>query len=120
MDTTSKPLSSTFSQYSKDSKTPVVKNGRFNPQALKQVSTGSILGLVGGMAVSMFSKPLALLIGLLVFGTQFLESRGIHLVPYSRLQGYFKNVDIRSAVQDNVAFKMSFGFTFALAAFAKF
>lgn len=91
------------------------------------------------MAVSVFSKPLALLIGLLVIGAQVchdyilsplvlnkltddkvLESKGIHLVPYSRLQRYFKNTDIKSAVQDNVAFKLSFGLTFALAAFAEF
>jgi hypothetical protein len=29
-------------------------------------------------------------------------------------------VDVRSAVQNNVAFKLSFGATFALAAFARF
>ncbi|KAF2430355.1 hypothetical protein EJ08DRAFT_734143 [Tothia fuscella] len=123
MDTLQKPLGggSSFSQYKSDSKTPVVKDGRMNPNAVKQISSGSILGLVGGVAVSMFSKPLALLIGLLVFGVQFLESKaGVHLIPYQKLQGVFKNIDVKSAVQDNVAFKMSFGITFALAAFAKF
>lgn len=49
-----------------------------------------------------------------------MESRGIHIIPYNRLQQYFTAVDLRSAVMDNVAFKLSFGATFALAAFAQF
>ena len=31
---------------------------------------GSFVGLIGGLAVSVFSKPLAVVIGLLVFGIQ--------------------------------------------------
>lgn len=77
-------------------------------------------GLVAGLGISVFSKSLALLIGLLVVGVQTAESYGIHLIPYQRLQGYVKGVDLRSAVQDNVAFKISFGTMFALSAFAEF
>ena len=51
---------------------------------------------------------------------QFLERSGIHLIPYSFLQRRFKQTNVRSLVQDNVAFKLSFGATFALAAFAEF
>lgn len=51
-------------------------------------------------------------------GTQVAESRGIHLVPYGRLQKYFTSVDLRSLFQDNVALKLSFGATFALTGFA--
>lgn len=47
------------------------------------------------------------------------EYYGIHLVPYNRLQRYVKGIDLRSAVQDNVALKLSFGATFALAGFAQ-
>ena len=72
------------------------------------------------MGVSLFSKPLALLIGLLVVGLQTAESYGIHLVPYQRMQRYVKGVDLRSFVQDNVALKLSFGTMFALSAFASF
>jgi hypothetical protein len=54
----------------RDAKTPIIKNGRLNEKALRQISAGSILGLVGGVMVSFFSKPLALLIGLLVLGVQ--------------------------------------------------
>lgn len=54
------------------------------------------------------------------FYPQFLESRGIHIIPYNRIQKYAKNIDVRSALQDNVAFKLTFGVTFTLAAFAEF
>ena len=77
-------------------------------------------GLVAGLGLSVFSKPLVLIIGLLVAGVQTAESYGIHIIPYRQLQGYVKGVDLRSAVQDNVAFKISFGAMFALSAFAEF
>lgn len=51
---------------------------------------------------------------------QFLESRGIHIIPYKRIQKAFKSINVRSTLQDNVAFKLAFGTTFALAAFAEF
>ncbi|KAF2811138.1 uncharacterized protein BDZ99DRAFT_462413 [Mytilinidion resinicola] len=121
MDASPTPLADTFRNFpARDSQTPVVQKGSFNPQALKQVSAGSIFGLLGGLAISVFSKPLALIIGLLVFGVQFIESRGIHIIPYERIQRNFKTTNVRSLIQDNVAFKLSFGATFALAAFAKF
>lgn len=77
-------------------------------------------GLLAGLGVSVFSKPLALLIGIVVVGVQTAESYGIRLVPYGRLQRYFGKIDLRSAVQDNVGFKLSFGAMFALSAFAEF
>jgi uncharacterized membrane protein (Fun14 family) len=79
------------------------------------------IGLVAGLGLSIFSRPLVLLIGLLIVGVQTAENYlGINLVPYRQLQGYVKNVDLRSAVQDNAAFKLSFGLMFALSAFAEF
>ena len=62
--------SSPLQDYQRNAKTPVVKDGKWNEKALKQVSKGSIFGLVGGVMVSFFSKPLALLIGLLVICAQ--------------------------------------------------
>jgi len=87
---------------------------------LKPSELTGIQGFAAGLGVSVFSKPLALLIGLLIVGLQTAESYGIHLIPYRRLQGYVKGVDLRSAVQDNVAFKVSFGTMFALTAFFGF
>ncbi|KIW09124.1 uncharacterized protein PV09_00066 [Verruconis gallopava] len=120
MDSFSMQQSPALRTYQREAKTPIVKDGRLNERALRQVSAGSILGLAGGVLVSFFSKPLALLIGLLIVGVQALESRGIHIVPYQRIQGYVKGINLRGALQDNVAFKLSFGVTFALAAFAQF
>jgi hypothetical protein len=36
------------------------------------------------------------------------------------LQKYVKGINLRSAINDNAAFKLSFGLTFALAAFGEF
>lgn len=89
-------VSESLRTYSTDAKVPVFKDGRPNPRAYKQLSAGSILGallrplsdggnlmmrhgeltvwctigLLGGVAVSSFSKTLALLFGMLVFGVQ--------------------------------------------------
>ena len=51
---------------------------------------------------------------------QAIESRGIHIIPYNFLQRRFKSTNVQSLIRDNVAFKLSFGLTFALAAFAEF
>jgi hypothetical protein len=132
------PKDWSFSQYQNEASTPVVnQRGGLNARAVRQLSSGSIIGqnrrpvssttansvcagLIAGLGVSVFSKPLVVLIGLLIAGVQTAESYGIHLVPYRTIQGYVKGVDVRSAVQDNVAFKISFGLMFALSAFAQF
>jgi hypothetical protein len=52
-------------QYSHDAKTPIItQSGAANPRAVRQISMGSILGVLGGLGISVFSKPLAILIGL--------------------------------------------------------
>ena len=53
-------------------------------------------------------------------GLQWAANHGINVIPYARLQKYVTSIDLRSAVQDHVAFKLSFGTTFALAAFMRF
>lgn len=47
---------------------------------------------------------------------QFAASKGYYL-PTQRLQRSLKGFDIRAALHDNMAFKLSFGLTFMLAAF---
>jgi hypothetical protein len=57
--------------YASEAQTPVIlESGAPNPRAIRQISMGSILGVLGGMGVSLFSKPLALLIGLGIFVVQ--------------------------------------------------
>lgn len=48
---------------------------------------------------------------------QYAASKGIHVVPYKRIQRYLKGVNVKRALEENIAFKVSFGLTFALAAF---
>ena len=96
--------------------------------------------MLGGIAVSTFSKTLALLFGALIFSvqvrdsrlaglekereidntTQYMASKGHNIIPTSRVQRYVKGIDLRSAVEDNLAFKFSFGATFILASLAEF
>jgi uncharacterized membrane protein (Fun14 family) len=64
-------LSRIANNYTTEARTPIVtQSGAVNPQAIRQISMGSILGVVGGLGVSLFSKPLAVLIGLGVFVLQ--------------------------------------------------
>ncbi|KAH3976642.1 hypothetical protein HBI62_198160 [Parastagonospora nodorum] len=120
-DPISKIKNDLMGNYASEARTPVItESGAANPQAIRQVSMGSILGVLGGLGISVFSKPLAILIGLGIVVLQAIESRGIHIIPYSFLQRRFKQTNVRSLVRDNVAFKLSFGLTFALAAFAEF
>ncbi|KAI9791970.1 MAG: hypothetical protein M1816_003239 [Peltula sp. TS41687] len=84
----------------------------------RQISGGSVIGLLAGLAVGTFSRTLTFLFGVLVLGVQYAASKGIHIVPYQRIQRYLKGVNVRSALEDNIAFKVAFGTTFALAAFA--
>ena len=59
------------SNYTSEAKTPIVtQSGTINPRAIRQVSMGSILGVIGGLGISVFSKPLAILIGLGIFVLQ--------------------------------------------------
>lgn len=78
-------------------------------------------GLLSGLTISLFSKPLALLLGLAFLGLHTAEKQlGISIIPYNTVQKYVKGVDLRSAVQDNAALKVSFGVMFALSGFASF
>lgn len=98
-----------------------------------------MVGLLGGVAASSFSRTLAFLFGLAVFGVQvrntldllrasrlryplcqWMASHVYNIVPTSKIQRYVKGIDLRSAIEDNIAFKLSFGATFMLAAFAEF
>ena len=76
------------SAYKANATTPVVRHGRLNPSAVRQISSGSILGvltmemhqayfnadkeagLCAGLAVSTFSRSLVIILGLLAFGVQ--------------------------------------------------
>ena len=56
----------------------------------------------------------------LISGLQYAARSGYNIIPVERMQRYVKGVNLRSAIFDNAAFKLSFGLTFALAAFGEF
>lgn len=57
--------------YNSEAQVPVVtQSGTVNPRAIRQISMGSILGVLAGVGISIFSKPLAILIGLGIFTLQ--------------------------------------------------
>jgi uncharacterized membrane protein (Fun14 family) len=75
------------------------------------------------LTLSLFSKPLTLLLGLLFLGAQALEYNGIHIIPYNRIQRLFTNassVDVKTAVQDNAALKVTFAVSMLLSGFVSF
>ncbi|OCT50501.1 hypothetical protein CLCR_07668 [Cladophialophora carrionii] len=114
-------FSSSPYSHSRNAKTPLTRDGKsINPAAVKQISLGSILGLGAGLVVSAFSTSLTLLIGLGIVAWQLAARRGYNLIPVDRLQRYFTNINLRSAINDNLAFKISFGLMFALSAFGEF
>ncbi|KAF7955266.1 uncharacterized protein EAE97_000525 [Botrytis byssoidea] len=114
-------LDSLSSPLSKNGNAPMIKKGGgLDSKTVSQISSGSIVGLGAGLAVSTFSRSLALIIGLMVVGIQWASSHGLDIVPTDRIQRYIKHVNLRSLVEENVAFKVSFGTTFAMAAFMRF
>ncbi|RVX71076.1 hypothetical protein B0A52_03442 [Exophiala mesophila] len=115
------PFSSSSYTHSRDAKTPLTKDGKtLNPAAVKQISLGAILGLGTGLVLSAFSTSLTLLLGLGIVIWQYAARKGYNFIPVDRLQRYVKGVNLRSAINDNVAFKISFGLMFALSAFGEF
>ncbi|EXJ83709.1 hypothetical protein A1O1_07333 [Capronia coronata CBS 617.96] len=118
------PFSSSSSAsytHSRDAKTPLTKDGKtLNPAAVKQISLGAILGLGAGVLLSAFSRSLTLVLGLGIVVWQYAARKGYNFIPVDRLQRNVKNVNLRSAINDNVAFKISFGLMFALSAFGEF
>lgn len=70
-DPLTKITSDLTSNYTTEARTPVItQSGAVNPRAIRQISMGSILGVIGGLGISIFSKPLAVLIGLGIFVLQ--------------------------------------------------
>jgi uncharacterized membrane protein (Fun14 family) len=87
---------------------------------MKQISLGSVLGLVAGVGLRAFSRILVVVIGMGVVFIEWAASKGYNILPLHRIQKYVKNVDVRHAVSQHRPFKLSFGATMALAAFAQF
>ncbi|KAL4933127.1 uncharacterized protein BDV17DRAFT_287479 [Aspergillus undulatus] len=95
-------------------------SGIMTASNMRQVSMGSVLGLVVGVGLRAFSRVLVVLLGLGFVAVEWAASKGYNILPLHRLQKYVKSVDLEKTVSRNVPFKITFGATMALAAFAQF
>ncbi|KAB8075918.1 hypothetical protein BDV29DRAFT_97984 [Aspergillus leporis] len=95
-------------------------SGILTASNMRQVSLGSILGLVVGVGLRAFSRVLVVLLGMGVVFVEWAAAKGYNVLPVNRLQKYFKSVNLQKAVSQNKPFKISFGAMMALAAFAQF
>lgn len=108
------------------------------PRRMRQISLGSVLGLIAGVGLRAFSRTLAVVLGMgvvlvevfsfllsLFFSSlltlfQWAASKGYNLLPLNWIQQSVSSVDVQRAVLDQMPLKVSFGVTMALAAFARF
>ncbi|KAJ5463121.1 hypothetical protein N7475_008065 [Penicillium sp. IBT 31633x] len=114
---TVRPASSTEQNQTQTQKT---RNGLLNAETMRQISLGSVLGLVAGVGLRAFSKALVVILGMGVVLIEYAASKGYNILPINRIQKYVKNVDLRRAMTQHRPFKMSFGIVMAMAAFANF
>ncbi|OOQ85753.1 hypothetical protein PEBR_26043 [Penicillium brasilianum] len=96
------------------------KNALLTPDNMRQISLGSVLGLVAGVGLRAFSRVLVVLLGMGLVLVEWAASKGYNILPLNRLQKYVKNTDLRRMVSENRPFKISFGAMMATAAFAQF
>ncbi|CAG7926757.1 unnamed protein product [Penicillium olsonii] len=96
------------------------RTGILNAENMRQVSLGSVLGLVAGVGLRAFSKALVVILGMGVVLVEYAASKGYNILPLHRMQKYVKNVDLHRAMSEHRPFKISFGAMMAMAAFANF
>ncbi|KAL4935683.1 hypothetical protein BDV06DRAFT_217247 [Aspergillus oleicola] len=96
------------------------ESGIMTASNMRQVSMGSVLGLVVGVGLRAFSRVLVVLLGLGFVAVEWAASKGYNILPVHRLQKYVKSFDLDKVVSENKPFKITFGATMALAAFAQF
>ncbi|OJJ44835.1 hypothetical protein ASPZODRAFT_18394 [Penicilliopsis zonata CBS 506.65] len=97
-----------------------MRTGLLNASTMRQVSLGSVLGLMVGVGLRAFSRALVVLLGMGIVIVEWAAARGYNLIPVNWMQKYVKGVDVQRALTVHMPFKMSFGLTMTLAAFARF
>ncbi|KAL4981137.1 hypothetical protein BDW66DRAFT_146898 [Aspergillus desertorum] len=96
------------------------ESGIMTASNMRQVSMGSVLGLVVGVGLRAFSRVLVVLFGMGIIAVEWAASKGYNILPTRQLQKYIKSVNLEKLMSRNVPFKVTFGATMALAAFAQF
>ncbi|KAI5806672.1 hypothetical protein DFH27DRAFT_467333, partial [Peziza echinospora] len=84
---------------------PTASQTTLNPIHYRQISSGSFSGLLAGMIAVKFSRTLAVVIGIFFLIIELLAAKGVHIIPYQRINRWVKEADYRSFMFDNMAFK---------------
>ncbi|OJD15200.1 hypothetical protein AJ78_04531 [Emergomyces pasteurianus Ep9510] len=92
----------------------------FSERTARQISLGSVLGLLAGLGLRIFSRALVFALGLTILGVEWAASKGYNIVPTRWLQKHIKSVNVQRLMTEKVPFKVSFGTMMMLAAFAQF
>ncbi|KAL7627126.1 hypothetical protein AAE478_003902 [Parahypoxylon ruwenzoriense] len=99
---------------------PSSRKEQLDPELLRQLSGGSVAGFLSGLVIAVFSRTLVLLLGLSVVIIQVATKYGIDLIQQLKLKQRLRNSRILAALEDDAAFKLSFGLFFAMSAFMQF
>ncbi|KAG5287000.1 FUN14 superfamily domain-containing protein [Histoplasma ohiense] len=94
--------------------------GGINENTVRQLSLGSVLGLLAGFGLRIFSRALVFALGLTVLGVEWAASKGYNVVPTRWLRERVRSANLQRFLTENVPFKVSFGTMMMLAAFAQF
>ncbi|KAH8653655.1 hypothetical protein BX600DRAFT_515907 [Xylariales sp. PMI_506] len=93
---------------------------RLDPEVIRQLSSGSVTGFLAGLVISVFSRTLVLLFGVTVVIIQVAARYGINVIDQLRVKERLGNSRVLRALEKDPAFKLSFGFFFAMSAFIRF
>ncbi|KAH8702369.1 hypothetical protein BGW36DRAFT_115583 [Talaromyces proteolyticus] len=95
-------------------------HGLLNARSIRQISFGSVLGLATGLGLRVFSKALVFVLGVGIVLAEWAASKGYNIIPFKTVQKYARKINLQQATRENIPFKVSFGTTMAMAAFANF
>ncbi|EEH23300.1 hypothetical protein PABG_05511 [Paracoccidioides brasiliensis Pb03] len=99
---------------------PVRSRGGISEKTAGQISLGSVLGLLAGIGLRIFSRALVFALGITILGIQWAASKGYNIVPTGWLKKHVKSVNVQRLLTENAPFKVSFGVMMLLSAFAQF
>ncbi|EEH36907.1 hypothetical protein PAAG_07325 [Paracoccidioides lutzii Pb01] len=99
---------------------PVRSRGGISEKTAGQISLGSVLGLLAGIGLRIFSRALVFALGITILGIQWAASKGYNIVPTDWLKKHVKSVNVQRLLTEKAPFKVSFGVMMLLSAFAQF
>ncbi|KAJ5908252.1 hypothetical protein N7495_000934 [Penicillium taxi] len=104
----------------KQSITSKSRSGFLTASNMRQLSLGSVLGLVAGVGLRAFSRVLVVVLGMGIVFAEWAASKGYNIIPVNQIQKLVKSVDVQGVLSKQRPFKISFGLMMALGAFAHF